>query len=221
MTAVRPATVSHIGRLSCFVRVSVLVLLSCCCFAQQLEPRAYSPSPIGTTFVVAGFARSSGGVTFDPTIPLTDVQSKLDSSFLGLGQTFGLFGRQSLITAALPYVWGSVAGQVEEQSASIARSGLAGAKVRFAFNIVGSPALTPREFATTPHRNFIHGTSLTVDTPTGQYNPAKLINIGTNRWAFHPENRFFATSKKDVFRFVHGGFILYDKSGVLPRTVNA
>jgi hypothetical protein len=65
--------------------------------AQELEPRAYSPSPVGTGFLTVGFGRSSGGVSFDPTVPLTDVHARLYSQVLGLGQTFGLFGRQSLV----------------------------------------------------------------------------------------------------------------------------
>jgi hypothetical protein len=31
------------------------------------------------------------------------------------------------------------------------------------------------------------GASLSISAPTGQYDPDKLINIGTNRWAFKPE----------------------------------
>ena len=38
----------------------------------------------------------------------------------------------------------------------------------------------------------ILGTSLTVVAPTGQFVPDRLINLGTNRWAFKPE---FAVSQ--------------------------
>jgi hypothetical protein len=165
-------------------------------FPQQLEPRAYSPSPVGTSFLAVGFTRSSGGAIFDPTVPVTDVQATLYSSFIGIGRTFGLFGRQSLINAALPYVWGDVSGTVGEQSGSISRSGLAAAHFRFAFNILGSPALKPREFAAARHDKFILAASLSVDTPTGQYNSAKLINLATNRWAFRPEIGFSKPIKK-------------------------
>jgi hypothetical protein len=38
------------------------------------------------------------------TVPITDVHALLYSQVLGLGQAFGLFGRQSLVPVALPYV---------------------------------------------------------------------------------------------------------------------
>src|SRR5215475_13481358 len=96
--------------------------------AQELEPRAYSRSPVGTTFVAVAFGRSSGNVTVDPSLPLVDVQATLYSTGLGLGQTFPLFGRQALVTVSLPYVWGDVSGQIQERRGSTHRSGLADIK---------------------------------------------------------------------------------------------
>jgi hypothetical protein len=31
------------------------------------------------------------------------------------------------------------------------------------------------------------GVSLTIVAPTGQYDPARLVNLGSNRWSFKPE----------------------------------
>ena len=36
-------------------------------------------------------------------------------------------------------------------------------------------------------QDLIVGVSLQVSVPTGQYDPSKLVNIGTNRWSFKPE----------------------------------
>jgi hypothetical protein len=47
--------------------------------------------------------------------------------------------------------------------------------------------MTVAEFARRPRRRLILGTSLTVTSPAGQYDNAKLINLGTNRWSFKPE----------------------------------
>ena len=176
-----------IRRLFQLLVLGALVLLSSRVEGQDLEPRAYSPSPTGTNFMIAGFGTSSGSVLFDPTLPITDVHANLYSPLVGVGRTMGIAGRQALVTAALPYVWGDIEGKVSEQQTAITRSGLADLRVKLAFNLRGSPALTPQEFAKSRHRGIIVGTSLSVVVPIGQYDPAKLINLGTNRWAFKPE----------------------------------
>jgi hypothetical protein len=46
--------------------------------------------------------------------------------------------------------------------------------------------MSAREFARAKPGTVV-GTSFTVAAPSGQYDPAKLINLGTNRWALKPE----------------------------------
>ena len=58
--------------------------------------------------------------------------------------------------------------------------------MRLGVNLLGGRAMSPREFATYKPKTLL-GASLTVRAPTGQYDPTRLINIGTNRWAFRPE----------------------------------
>jgi hypothetical protein len=57
---------------------------------------------------------------------------------------------------------------------------------RLGVNLFGARAMSPKEFGGYRPRVLI-GTSLVVSAPTGQYDPSKAINIGTNRWAFKPE----------------------------------
>src|SRR5262249_42495959 len=137
--------------------------------AQELEPRAYSPSPTGANFLVVGFARSSGGIVFDPSVPVTDVHANIYSPVVGLGRTFGMFGRQALVTAALPYAFGDVEGKVgpQLQQQSITRSGLADLRLKFSLNLRGSPALPPQEFAKASHRTTLIAASILVQAPTG------------------------------------------------------
>ena len=71
--------------------------------AQDLEPKAYSASPVGAAFLVVGLARSSGSVLTDPTLPVTDVEAKINGLPLAAGYTFGLFGKLALVTATVPY----------------------------------------------------------------------------------------------------------------------
>jgi hypothetical protein len=166
--------------------VGLLLLSAAAALAQDLEPRAYSASPIGTTFLVLAVGRSTGGVVFDPTLPVTDVEAKIGAATLGAGRTFDLGGRLALVTAALPYALGTMEGNVAEEARRITRSGLADVRVRLAVNIWGNPALTAREFARAPRRRVV-GASLSAIAPSGQYDRHKLINLGGNRWAFKPE----------------------------------
>jgi hypothetical protein len=177
--------------------------------AQDLEPRAYSASPVGLNFLVLGFGYSTGSVLFDPTLPISNVTAKINSPTMGYGRTFGLFGRQCLVTAGVPYVWGNISGQVEEQSRSIRRSGLADTRIKFSINLRGNPARSPQEFAQLRKRWFIVGASVTVLAPTGQYDPSKLINIGTNRWAFKPEIGISYPFKKRIDLDVYFGAWLF------------
>ncbi len=154
--------------------------------AQELEPRSYSPAPVGTHFLQFGFGHSRGDIIFDPSLPIEDVAGSFNTPVAGYGTTFGLFGRQAQATAALPYVWGSAEGRVEGQERRITRSGPGDIKTRFAINLVGSPALTPQQFAAAK-RDVAVGASVAVNVPVGQHDPERLVNIGTNRWAFKPE----------------------------------
>jgi hypothetical protein len=154
--------------------------------AQELEPRAYSPSPVGVNFLIAGYGQSSGGVVFDPSLPFSDVDAKLNAGTVGYGRTFGVFGRSANLLVAAPYVWGDISGNVNEEARAITRSGPGDPRLRLSMNLLGGPALTPVEFAArTPATTL--GASLTVIAPLGEYDPSKLINIGSNRWAFKPE----------------------------------
>jgi hypothetical protein len=154
--------------------------------AQDLEPRAYSPSPIGTTFVAVSATRSAGGVFTDPSVPITNVEATLGVLGLAAGHTFELFGRQALFFAVVPVAWGDASGDVGEVSGTASRRGLADPRLRLSMILKGSPAMTPAEFAKAPRRTIL-GVSLTVVPPLGQYDPEKLVNLGTNRWSFKPE----------------------------------
>lgn len=154
--------------------------------SQELEPRAYSPSPVGVNFVLLGGVRSTGEVLTDPSVPIQDVEAKLNAGIAGYGRTFGILGHQASVLLAVPYIWGEISGDVFEEARSVSRSGLGDTKLRLAVNLIGGEALTPREFMRRTPKTTL-GASLSISAPTGQYDPAKLINIGTNRWAFKPE----------------------------------
>ncbi|WP_216841231.1 transporter [Acidobacterium sp. S8] len=188
-------------------------------WAQDLEPRAYAASPVGITFLGVVMARSSGDVTFDPSIPITNVSAKLYLPVATASHTFALFHRQTLFSAGLPYVWGNVTGDVGTQSGKVYRSGLGDLRLRYSVNLHGSPAMSAKEFARKRH-GYILGTSLTVQAPSGQYGATKLINIGTNRWSIKPEIGFSYPVRKVDLDFYAGTWFFTDNSSYYPGNVN-
>lgn len=166
--------------------VAVILLVVGLARAQEMEPGAYGRAPVGTNFVLFSYAYQSGDVLTDSALPLRDVSIKLNVGSVTYGKTFGLFGRQANVMAAMPYIEGTAQGLVFEQQTKIRRSGLGDLRLRFAFNFHGSPALRPREFAKHKRKTVV-GTSVTIVAPTGQYDPTRLINPSANRWAFKPE----------------------------------
>ena len=154
--------------------------------AQQLEPRAYSPAPIGANFLGLGALYTSGGVITDATSPIQNVHARVYSAAPYYGRTFSLFRRLASVTLVTPFAQATAHGDVQEVSRSIDRSGLLDPQVRFAVNFTGGPALTPQEFFRHKPETSL-GASITITAPFGQYDPAKLINLGTNRWACKPE----------------------------------
>ena len=153
---------------------------------QEMEPRAYSPAPVGTQFVVLTYAHQSGDVLLDASLPLQDVTVKFNSGAFAYGRTFGLAGRQVNVAVVYPYIWGTAKGTVFEDEIAVRRSGSGDIRLRFSTLLRGGPALSPREFASRKPKTIV-GASLLVVVPTGQYDPRRLVNPGSNRWAFKPE----------------------------------
>jgi hypothetical protein len=154
--------------------------------AQELDPRAYQPAPIGYNGFIASYAYSFGDILFEPSVPIEDAQAHLNFVVAGYYRTYGLFGRFANFTVVQPYAFGHLSGTLEETRAEIYRSGLADLHFRFAINIKGTPAMKLPEFV--KHKKKANlGASLLISAPTGQYDPSKIVNIGQNRWGFKPE----------------------------------
>ncbi|HET9472381.1 MAG TPA: transporter [Steroidobacteraceae bacterium] len=156
------------------------------CHAQEIEPRAYAPSPVGVNLLLGIAGYSEGGVLTDPSLPVTDIEAKISALGWGYGRTFSLAGRSANVGFAVPYLQVDASGNIGEERASVSREGVGDTKLRLAVNLIGGPAMTPREFAQREPTTTL-GLGLMVNVPTGEYDPTKLVNIGTNRWAAKTE----------------------------------
>jgi len=154
--------------------------------AQELEPRAYRTIPVGLNFVLFTYIYSSGNVVTEPAAPLQDLD--LDVSIFGVSylRSLGLFGRSSSFSISVPYGIISGSGRFQGELVEDSRSGAAATRMRLVVNLLGGPAMTPKEYAEFGQRRNL-GVSLTMIPPSGQYDTTRFINFGTNRWAFKPE----------------------------------
>jgi hypothetical protein len=163
---------------------SLLAAGSVC--AQDLEPREYANLPIGLNFAIAGYGRSEGSASTDPSVPLEDAEIDVDSVILGYARSLDVWGRSGKLAIVLPYAW--LDGSALFAGDPVARrvDGFVDPSVRFSVNLLGAPAMTLEEFAHY-RQDVIFGASLRVTAPLGQYDSDRLVNLGTRRWSIKPE----------------------------------
>ena len=176
---------------SAMLAIALLLVVAAPLSAQDLDPRAYAHVPVNGTFLIWGFAVSHGGVVSDPTLPVTDINATVETPSIGVGRSFDMFGKTAQVFGALPYSWAQASGKALGEEKDITRAGLYDMRIRLSVLVRGAPAASVAQFARAPRRTIL-GTSLTVVAPTGQFFPDRLVNLGTNRWAFKPE---FAVSQ--------------------------
>ena len=154
--------------------------------AQELEPRAYVNTPIGLNFVALGYQYSEGALVFDPALPVTDANARVNMAFLGYVHTLAVAGQSAKVGLVLPVAGLDATGYVEDLFRTRNDSGLADPSFYFALNLLGAPALSYEEFGRFQQETIV-GLSFKLTVPSGTYDNDKLLNIGTNRWSFEPE----------------------------------
>ena len=154
--------------------------------AQDLSPRAYLITPLHSNAVTVTYAYYSGSVLFNGAAPITGATGTYSVPAVTYYHSFGMFGRSSNLNIAIPYAVGTFQGEVVGVDKQLYRSGLVDTTFRLSVNLRGGPVMQAREYAKWNQRTLL-GVSLKVVAPTGQYDPNKLINWGSNRWAFKPE----------------------------------
>jgi hypothetical protein len=166
--------------------------------AQDLVPGAFIPAPVGLNIVTLAASFNDGDLAFDSSLPVKDGHAAFGSTFAGYTRTLNIAGRSAGVGVGLPYVMGHLEGAVAGQFQQTSRSGLGDLVARVAINLYGAPALSLKQFAAYRPTTIL-GISLTVGMPTGQYDPARYVNIGTNRWLVKPEVGFSRTRGRWTF----------------------
>jgi hypothetical protein len=144
-------------------------------------------APVGTNFVGVALAHSWGAILLDKTIPVDNLDGSIYSIAPSYTRYINLFGLTGRITATVPVATGEWTGVklLSGTDSSLTRTGLGDAVANLTVFLIGARAMTPSEFRDYRRKTII-GFNLRVSIPTGQYDPTKLLNLGSNRWQFGP-----------------------------------
>ncbi len=154
--------------------------------AQDIEPRTYFNAPIGINFLIVGYVYTQGALQFDSALDLTDAHLKTSNAVLAYARVLDLGGKAATFDMVVPYT--ALSGHALSDGERVERSvnGFANPSFRLCWNFYGAPALSLDEFRRW-QPDLVIGASLRVTAPWSQYDPDRLVNIGTNRWSFRPE----------------------------------
>jgi hypothetical protein len=157
--------------------------------AQELEPRAYSNLPMGLNFLAAGYAHSKGGLSTDPSLPLTDAHLQIDTGVVAYVRAIDFWGSSGKFDVIAPYSHLSGTALVAGQPRERVVSGAGDPRFRLSVNFYGAPALTLADYPAYK-QDLVVGASVQVTPPWGQYDASKAVNLGTNRWSIKPDVGF-------------------------------
>jgi hypothetical protein len=178
---------------------------------QELEPGLYQNAPVGLTAAVVGYGFSTGNVLIDASLPLEDVDAKIHTIALGYVRTLAVFKHSAKLDVQVPLAWSHFEGTVAGERRTRSPSGLADPRLRFMVNFVGAPALAGADYAGY-RQGTVVGAGIQVGVPLGQYDPARLINLGSNRWSFRPEIGLSRKQGRVFVEFATGAW-LFTRNG--------
>ncbi len=154
--------------------------------AQELDPGAYWPLPVGLNVVTIVNNVSWGDVTFDPALPVDEARATINSLVPVYTRGLSIAGRSANVGIQLPVVSGHLEGVYLGVPTELRRRGLGDPRFRLGINLYGAPAMDPKASASYRLRTIV-GASVTVAPPLGQYDDTRVINLGANRWSIKPE----------------------------------
>ncbi len=153
--------------------------------AQNVEPRSFSPAPVGVNFLIIGYAETRGALSFDDAVALTDAKFTTKGPVLGYARTLDLWGKSGKFDVIVPTA--SFSGSALYQGEPVQRhaAGLADPLLRLSVTLHGAPAMTATQFRSYK-QDWLVGVSVQVSVPIGQYDKTRLVNLGAHSWFVKP-----------------------------------
>jgi hypothetical protein len=194
-------------------------------YAQDLAPRAYIITPIHSNAIILSYGYYSGSLLFNGAAPVMGATGAYNVPSFTYYHSFGLAGHSANVSGSLPYAVGTFEGEAIGVDQKIYRSGMLDTTFRLAVNLKGGPAMQASEFSKWEEKGLL-GVSLKVVAPSGQYDPNRLVNWGSNRWSFKPELGYSRRRKHMVLDGYAGVWLFtknphsFSPTGPQPQTEN-
>lgn len=151
---------------------------------QFTDPRAYDSAPVGTNQLELAYVYARANASIDTSLIVAGAELKLNQGTIDYSRYFSLIRRVAWVEATVPFA--GLGGSVTGANISGSRIGFGDTSYEFAILLKGAPALSVAQFANYKPATTL-GLSLTVTAPTGLYGADKILNLGSDRWAFKPE----------------------------------
>ena len=163
---------------------------SAAAFAQDLEPRRWTPLPVGASIVTAGYVYTNGNIAFDPLLKVEAATLNTKTWAISILHAFEALGQLARLDAVLPWQHARWKGLLNGEPRELDRRGLADPLIRLSVNFLGPPALDaePLRAYQAAHPVYtVAGAALAVTLPLGEYQRDKLLNLGQNRFVIRPQ----------------------------------
>ena len=183
--------------------------------AQQMDPRSYANVPIDLNFLLAGYAYSWGDVVFDPSVPVTNADAKVNAVYFGYIRSLDFWGQSGTLGLVLPYAYGlrpRRCGGADEQRRPLRRrrpdSASGSQSVRRACPFVTRvPQLSAgshrrsQPAGNCPNRALLSRTKSSTSAPTGGRSSRRSVSRkrwGTGPWKAHWASRSIPTTTSSI-----------------------
>ena len=188
-----------------------LLFLSGQAAGQDLEPRRWTPVPAGVEIVGLGFGVTQGEVYFDPGLQIEDAELEAQTAALSYVHAFGLGSRLARFDVAVPWQHIRYDGLLQGQPATTARTGRMDTTFRLSVLLAGAEPDPAAKSQT------VIGVALAVTAPFGEYDGARLINLGQNRWVFRPQAGIVHTRGRWSYEVTGSAYLFTDNGDFYGR----
>lgn len=169
---------------------ALLITFSIYSFAQDLEPRRWTNTPIGINIAGLGYGYTDGDIFLIPVLKVEDGQVNINALAGKYIHSFKFLKKLARVDVLLPFAAIEWDGLLSGIDTVINRTGFADARIRLSLNIIGPGALSRKDLLEYYKNNPVNttvGISFSTRFPVGQYYNDKLLNIGQNVFVFRPQ----------------------------------